>query len=198
MEENEEKTGWFSYYLLNGVGYVIKYIFKNALSLVQFLAKKILNYLFGFRFINQYFIINEYISGQIKIVIHYIQKKILFNANYKLFTFCLILYFLILISAIMNSILVFSSPNSVYIFIFLNIILLLSFIFYSGSKDFFDILLIDDNLNFFVVFFTVIFISICIPKNIILSIPLSIILILTNIFFLVNFKFTGIQKKENI
>ena len=194
----EENTGWFSLYLLKGIGYVIKYIFKNALSLVQFLAKNILNYLFGFRFINQYFNINEYISGQIKIVICYIQKKILFNANYKLFTLCLILYFLILISSIINFISVFSNPNSIYIFIFLNIILLLSFIFYNGSKDFFDILLIDDNINFFVIFFTVIFLSICIPKNFILSIPLSIILIFSNIYFLVNFKFIGTQKKENI
>ena len=73
--EEEENTGWFSRYLLKGIGYVIKYIFKNALSLVQFLAKNILNYLFGFRFINQYFNINKYILGQIKIVICYIQKK---------------------------------------------------------------------------------------------------------------------------
>ena len=79
MEENEEKTGWFSYYLLNGIGYVIKYIFKNALSLVQFLAKNILNYLLGFNTINQYFNFNEYISEKIKIVIRNIQKKFLFN-----------------------------------------------------------------------------------------------------------------------
>ena len=47
---------------------------------------------------------------------------------------------------------IFLSQNSVYILIFLNIIYLLSFIFYRGSEYFFELILIDNNLNFFVIF----------------------------------------------
>ena len=136
-----------------------------------------------------YFNINENILQQIKIVIRYLQKKILLNANHELSYICYIIYMLSFISFGINFMTIFLSQNSVYILIFLNIIYLLSFIFYRGSEYFFELILIDSNLNFFVIFFAVIFISIYSPKNIILSTPLNIILIIFNIYLFFMLKF---------
>ena len=83
---------------------------------------------------------------------------------------------------------IFLSPNSVNILIFLNIIYLLSFIFCRG-RNFFELILIDDNLKFFFIFFVVIFLSMLTPKNIILLTPLNIILIIFNIYLICVLKF---------
>ena len=83
---------------------------------------------------------------------------------------------------------IFLSPNSVNILIFLNIIYLLSFIFCRG-RNFFELILIDDNLKFFFIFFVVIFVSMLTPKNIILLTPLNIILIIFNIYLICVLKF---------
>ena len=133
--------------------------------------------------------INENVLQQTKIVIRYLHKKIIFNANNKLFYACYIIYILSLISFMINFMTIFLSPNSVNILIFLNIIYLLSFIFCRGSEDFFELILIDDNLKFFVIFFVVIFISMLTPKNIILLTPLNIILIIFNIYLICVLKF---------
>ena len=133
--------------------------------------------------------INENVLQQTKIVIRYLHKKIIFNANNKLFYACYILYILSLISFMINFMTIFLSPNSVNILIFLNIIYLLSFIFCRGSEDFFELILIDDNLKFFFIFFVVIFLSMLTPKNIILLTPLNIILIIFNIYLICVLKF---------
>lgn len=133
--------------------------------------------------------INENVLQQTKIVIHYLHKKIIFNANNKLFYACYIIYILSLISFMINFMTIFLSPNSVNILIFLNIIYLLSFIFCRGSEDFFELILIDDNLKFFFIFFVVIFLSMLTPKNIILLTPLNIILIIFNIYLICVLKF---------
>ena len=133
--------------------------------------------------------INENILQQTKIVIRYLHKKFFFNANNKLFYACYIIYILSLISFMINFMTIFLSPNSVNILIFLNIIYLLSFIFCRGSEDFFELILIDDNLKFFFIFFVVIFLSMLTPKNIILLTPLNIILIIFNIYLICVLKF---------
>ena len=133
--------------------------------------------------------INENVLQQTKIVIRYLHKKIIFNANNKLFYACYIIYILSLISFMINFMTIFLSPNSVNILIFLNIIYLLSFIFCRGSEDFFELILIDDNLKFFFIFFMVIFLSMLTPKNIILLTPLNIILIIFNIYLISVLKF---------
>ena len=133
--------------------------------------------------------INENVLQQTKIVIRYLHKKIIFNANNKLFYACYIIYILSLISFMINFMTIFLSPNSVNILIFLNIIYLLSFIFCRGSEDFFESILIDDNLKFFFIFFVVIFLSMLTPKNIILLTPLNIILIIFNIYLICVLKF---------
>ena len=133
--------------------------------------------------------INENVLQQTKIVIRYLHKKIIFNANNKLFYACYIIYILSLISFMINFMTIFLSPNSVNILIFLNIIYLLSFIFCRGSEDFFELILIDDNLKFFFIFFVVIFLSMLTPKNIILLTPLNIILIIFNIYLICVLKF---------
>ena len=133
--------------------------------------------------------INENVLQQTKIVIRYLHKKIIFNANNKLFYACYIIYILSLISFMINFMTIFLSPNSVNILIFLNIIYLLSFIFYRGSEYFFELILIDDNLKFFFIFFVVIFLSMLTPKNIILLTPLNIILIIFNIYLICVLKF---------
>ena len=133
--------------------------------------------------------INENVLQQTKIVIRYLHKKIIFNANNKLFYACYIIYILSLISFMINFMTIFLSPNSVNIFIFLNIIYLLSFILCRGSGDFFELILIDDNLIFFFIFFVVIFLSMLTPKNIILLTPLNIILIIFNIYLICVLKF---------
>ena len=133
--------------------------------------------------------INENVLQQTKIVIRYLHKKIIFNANNKLFYACYIIYILSLISFMINFMTIFLSPNSVNILIFLNIIYLLSFIFCRVSEDFFELILIDDNLKFFFIFFVVIFLSMLTPKNIILLTPLNIILIIFNIYLICVLKF---------
>ena len=133
--------------------------------------------------------INENVLQQTKIVIRYLHKKIIFNANNKLFYACYIIYILSLISFMINFMTIFLSPNSVNILIFLNIIYLLSFIFCRGSEDFFELILIDDNLKCFFIFFVVIFLSMLTPKNIILLTPLNIILIIFNIYLICVLKF---------
>ena len=133
--------------------------------------------------------INENVLQQTKIVIRYLHKKIIFNANNKLFYACYIIYILSLISFMINFMTIFLSPNSVNILIFLNIIYLLSFIFCRGSEDFFELILIDDNLKFFFIFFVVIFLSMLTPKSIILLTPLNIILIIFNIYLICVLKF---------
>ena len=133
--------------------------------------------------------INENVLQQTKIVIRYVHKKIIFNANNKLFYACYIIYILSLISFMINFMTIFLSPNSVNILIFLNIIYLLSFIFCRCSEDFFELIFIYDNLKFFFIFFVVIFLSMLTPKNIILLTPLNIILIIFNIYLICVLKF---------
>ena len=83
------------------------------------------------------------------------------------------------------------SSNCVYIFFAQNLILLISFIFYNGSEGFFNMLFASNNLQLFVVYFLIMIISLCIPKKFIISIILSVILIIANIFLLANLNFFG-------
>ena len=157
LEKHKDDEGWFSRHLLNGLFYVANFIFKHSLTFVQYLAKKCFNYLFNLNFINKYLYINEEILSQIKNILNYVKKIIPFiKPNFKLFLVCIVLYFLIFISIFFNFITVLLSPYCVYIFVFLNLILLISIFFYNGSDSFFNMLLISDNLKIFIIYFTVI------------------------------------------
>ena len=189
---------WFSGYFLKGIKLggrgilsIFKYIFSYVILFIQYCAQVCLNYLFNFEILKKYINIDQNIWEQAKITISYFRKIMPpINPNYKIFLVCLVLYFLIILSIIFNFLTIFLNPNCAYIFFFQNLLLLISFFFYHGSEEFFNVLLTSDNFQIFIIFFLIMIVSICIPKKkIIISIFLSIILIIANIFLLANLNF---------
>jgi len=189
---------WFTGYIFKGfklggkgILSVFKYIFSYIIPFIQYCAQTCFNYLFRFDTIKKYINIDQNILEQAKMILSYLKKMIpSINQNYKIFLTCLVLYFIIILSLIFNFLTIFLNPNCVYVFIFQNLLLLISFFFYYGSEEFFNILLTSDNLQIFIIIFFIMIVSIYVPKkNIIISIFLSVILIITNIFLLANLNF---------
>ena len=175
-----------------GILYIFKYILSYTIPFIQYCAQICFDYLFNFNTIKAYINIDENIWMQTNMTLTYIQKTMpSIKPNNKIFLICLVLYFIITLSIFFNFVTIFFNPNCVYIFFAQNLILLISFIFYNGSEGFFNMLFASNNLQLFVVYFLIMIISLCIPKKFIISIILSVILIIANIFLLANLNFFG-------
>ena len=109
------------------------------------------------------------------------------KSNFKLL-FCFTLFYIfntlyILIS--MHNIIIFPS-SFFYNLWFNNIFLLLCFIFYYGSITFYDIFISKENLSISILFVLLMLVTILLPKKYIITIFFCIVLIILNIFLLIN------------
>lgn len=107
--------------------------------------------------------------------------------NFKLlcsFTFLYVFNTLYILTS-MHNVIIF--PTSFFYNLwFNNIFLLLCFIFYYGSIAFYDIFISKKNLSISVLFISSMLVTIFLPKKYIITIIICVILIILNIFMLIN------------
>lgn len=180
-------------YIKNGFNILFwntEYYLKNAVGNIITTIQSQLRVLLRFDKIRKY-IMNEENLAQIQKILFYLDEITPYTKpSLMLFFICACIYCFCWIYIIANFIFMLFSPyHFIYVFCIQNIAFPLCFFFYYGSVEFFNVNYMGENLILFFMSVAMVFLSILIPKKYFLCLILDIILIIVNIFLLINLNF---------